>query len=77
MIITLKDANRDFLQSPHCATNRLLHVRSSDPGATADKSRASSAFHMQHIVCHVVLLPSHVHKTSLEAGGGERELVSY
>ena len=33
-----------FLQSPHCAANRLQHVRSSGPGNT------SSAYHVQHVV---------------------------
>ena len=31
-IMALKGANRDFVQSPHCAANCLQHVRSSDQG---------------------------------------------
>ena len=42
IIIALKGAIPDFLQSPHCATNRLQHVRSSDPGAIVCKSRATT-----------------------------------
>ena len=50
-----------FLQSPHCAANRLQHVHSSGPGAIECLSRAthrvltmcntSSAYHVQHIEC--------------------------
>ena len=54
IIIALKGTIRDFLQSPHCATNRLQHARSSGPGAIVCKSRASRAFHVQHVVCHMV-----------------------
>ena len=59
IIIAFKDTIRDFLQSPHCAANRLQHVRSSGSGAIMWKSRAthgalitcntSSGHHMQHI----------------------------
>ena len=42
IIIAFKGAIRDFLQSPHSATNCLQHVRSSGPGATC-------ANHVQHI----------------------------
>ena len=38
IIIAFKDAIRDFLQSPHCAANRLQYVRSSGPGAIVCKS---------------------------------------
>ena len=31
MMIAFKGANRDFGQSPHCATNCLKHVSSSGP----------------------------------------------
>ena len=30
-----------YLQSPHCAVNRLQHVRSNGPGAIVCKSRAT------------------------------------
>ena len=33
VIIALKGAIQDFLQSPHCAMNGLQHVHSSGPGA--------------------------------------------
>ena len=49
IIIALKGAIRDFLQSPHCAANRLQHVRSSGPGAIVCKSRAT-----RRVTCHVV-----------------------
>ena len=39
-----------FLQSPHCAENRLQHVRSSDPGAVMCKSRAT---HPALITCNM------------------------
>ena len=45
------------LQSPHCATNCLQHVRSSGQGAIVCKSCAThwlSAYHVQHVVCHLV-----------------------
>ena len=38
IIIALKDTIRDFLQSPHCAANRLQQVRLSGPGAIVCKS---------------------------------------
>ena len=41
LTIAFKGAIRDFLQSPHCAANRLQHVRSSGPGAIVCKSRAT------------------------------------
>ena len=41
IIIEFKGATRDFLQSPHCATNRLQHVRSSGLGVTVCKSCAT------------------------------------
>ena len=41
IIIALKGAIRDFLQSPHCAANRLQHARSSGLGATVCKPRAT------------------------------------
>ena len=41
IIIAYKGAIRYFLQSPHCAANRLQHVRSSGPGAIVCKSRAT------------------------------------
>ena len=37
-IIALKCAIRDFLQSPHCATNCLQHLRPSGQGAIVCKS---------------------------------------
>ena len=48
IIMALKGTIRDFLQSPHCAANRLQHVHSSGPGAIVFKSRAntSSAYHV-------------------------------
>ena len=57
IIIAFKGSIQEFLQSPHCATNRLQHVRSSGPAQ-------SCANHMQHIerlsratsrvACHMV-----------------------
>ena len=44
----MKGANRDFLQSPHCAANRLAQVRSSGPGPVVCKSRAT---HRALITC--------------------------
>ena len=41
IIIAFKGANGDFLQSPHCAANRLQHVRSSGTGTIVCKSRAT------------------------------------
>ena len=40
IIITFKGAIQDFLQSPHCAVNRLQHVHC-DPGTIVCKSRAT------------------------------------
>ena len=48
MIIAFKGAIRDFLQSPHSAANCLQHVRSSGPGVTVCKSRAT---HRALITC--------------------------
>ena len=51
IIIACKGAIRDFVQYPHCAANRLRHVRSSGPGAILCKSRAtSSAYHVQLVL---------------------------
>ena len=52
IIIALKGAIQDFLQSPHCAANRLQHVRSSGSGANRAQitCNTSSAYHMQHVV---------------------------
>ena len=53
LIIAFKGAIQDFLQSPHSAANCFQHVRSSGPGATVCKSRAT---HRALITCkHVVL----------------------
>ena len=41
VIIAFKGSIRDFLQSPHSATNCLQHVRSSGPAAIVCKSRAT------------------------------------
>ena len=46
IIITLKSAIQDFLQSPQCAANFLQHVRSSGQGT-------SCANHVQHIGTHI------------------------
>ena len=58
IIITFKGAIRDFLQSPHCAANRLQHVRSSGPGAVECKSRATHRALVTlatcRVTCHVV-----------------------
>ena len=48
IIIALKGAIRDFLQSPHCAANCLQHVGSSGPGAILCKSHAT---HRALITC--------------------------
>ena len=48
IIIPFKGAIRDFLQSPHCASNCLQHTRSSGPGAIVCKSRAT---HRALITC--------------------------
>ena len=41
IITVLKGAIQDFLQSPHCTTNCLQHVRSSGQGAVMCKSPAT------------------------------------
>ena len=41
IIIAFKSTIRDFLQSPHCAANRLQQIRSSGPGANVCKSHAT------------------------------------
>ena len=41
MMMALKGANQDFLQSPHCATNCLHHVLSSDQRTIMCKSHAA------------------------------------
>ena len=54
IIIAFKGANRDSLHSPHCAANRLQHVRSSGPSAIMCKSRATHrAFIMCNMSCYV------------------------
>ena len=50
IIIAFKGAIRDFLQSPHCAANRLQHIHSSGPGAFVCKSRAT---HGALITCNM------------------------
>ena len=56
--IAFKGAVRDFfLQSPHNATNCLQHVRSSGPGTTVCKSRATHRALITckyHVTCHLV-----------------------
>ena len=52
IIIALKGAVRDCLQSPHCTANCFQHVRSSGPSAITCSTQ--SAYHVQHVVCHVV-----------------------
>ena len=57
IIIALKGAIPDFLQSPHSAANCLQHVRSSDPGATVCKSHATHWAFITckcHVTCHLV-----------------------
>ena len=54
IIIAFQGAIRDFLQSPHCAANRLQHVRSSGPGAIVCKSRAA---HRALITCNMCYVP--------------------
>ena len=49
IILAFKGAVRIFLQSPHCASNRLQHVRSSGQGAIVCKSRAT---HRALITCN-------------------------
>ena len=41
IIMVFKGAIRNFLQSLHCAANRLQHVRSSGPGAVVCKCRVT------------------------------------
>ena len=53
IIIVFKGETRDCLQSPHCAANRLQHVRSSGAGAIVCKSRAT---HRALITCKVYQL---------------------
>ena len=56
IIITFKGAIRDFLQS-HSAVFCLQHVRSSGPGATVCKSRATHRALITgkcHVTCHLV-----------------------
>ena len=50
IIIIIIAFKGDFLQSPQCAANRLLHVRSNDPGTTVCKSRAT---HRALITCNM------------------------
>ena len=57
VIIAFKGAIRNFLQSPQSAANRLQHVRSSGPGATVCKSRATHQALITckcHVTCHLV-----------------------
>ena len=51
IIIALKGAIRDFLQTPHCSTNCLQHVRSSGLGAIVCKSHAT---HQALITCNML-----------------------
>ena len=48
--------NSRFLQSPNCATNCLQHVHSKDQGCNRVQimNITSRAYHVQHVVCHVV-----------------------
>ena len=55
--IAFKGAIRDFLQSPHSATNCLQHVHSGGPGATVCKSRATHRALITckcHVTCYLV-----------------------
>ena len=57
IIIAFKGTIRDFLQSPHSAANCLQHVRSSGPGATVCKSRATHRALITckcRVTCHLV-----------------------
>ena len=57
IIIAFKGAIRDVLQFPHSAVNCLQHVRSSGPGATVCKSRATHPALITckcHVTCHLV-----------------------
>ena len=49
-ILILRRNSRFFLQSPHCAANRLQHVRSSGQGAVVCKSLAT---HRALITCNM------------------------
>ena len=66
IIIAFKGAVWYFRQSPHCATNWLQHVRSSDPGEIVCKSHAHIE-HLSHatyrVACHVVQRDSSAIKT--------------
>ena len=52
IMIAFKGAIREFLQSPHCAANRLQHLRSSGPGRYRVQitCNTSSVYHVQHVV---------------------------
>ena len=57
IIIAFKGAIRDFLQSPHSATNCLQYARLSGPGAVVYKSRATHRMLITckcHVTCHLV-----------------------
>ena len=57
IIIALKGAIRDFLQSPHSAANCLQHVRTSGRVGTVCKSRATHRALITgkcHVTCHLV-----------------------
>ena len=57
IIIAFKGAIRDLLQSPHSDANCLQHVRSSGPGTTVCKSRATHRALIMckcHVTCHLV-----------------------
>ena len=57
IIIAFKGAIRNLSQSPHSAANCLQHVRSSGPGATVCKSRATHWALITckcHVTCHLV-----------------------
>ena len=57
VIIAFKGAIREFLQSPHSASNCLHHLRSSGPGAAVCKSRAAHRALITckcHVTCHLV-----------------------
>ena len=55
IIITFKGAIREFFQSPHCAVNRLQHVRSTGPGAIVCKSCATHRALITRIVQRAML----------------------
>ena len=46
--IAFKGAIQDLLLSPHCAANRLQHIRLSGPSAIM--CNTSSAYHLQHVM---------------------------